>query len=144
MPRAPSSQKFVRIIPISSFINQAAVATALRPEQQKDALTFIQKNVLDKYKSTGVQDILDKAVFDLLKYLAIFPGGVNKLQDSEGRYIPDCFLMPPNSTALNFAYKIHTTIGDTFIKAIDVRKKMVVGKDYKLKNRDVIEIVCSK
>ena len=113
-------------------------------EQQKNALTFIQKNVLDIYKSTGVQDILDKAVFDLLKYLAIFPGGVNKLQDSEGRVLPDCFLLPSGSTALDFAYKIHTTIGDTFIRAIDVKKKMVVGKDHKLKNRDVLEIVCSK
>lgn len=113
-------------------------------EQQKNALTFIQKNVLDVYKSTGVQDILDKAVFDLLKYLAIFPGGVNKLQDSEGRVLPDCFLLKPESTALDFAYKIHTTIGDTFIKAIDVKKKMIVGKDHKLKNRDVVEIVCSK
>lgn len=113
-------------------------------EQQKKALQFIQANILDRYGSTGVQDILDKAVFDLLKYIAIFPGGVNKLQDSEGRVLPDCFLLENESTALDFAYKIHTTIGDTFIRAIDVKKKMVVGKDHKLKNRDVIEIVCSK
>ncbi|MBU0962435.1 MAG: redox-regulated ATPase YchF [Nanoarchaeota archaeon] len=113
-------------------------------DEQKNALDFIQKNVLDKYGSTGVQEILDRAVFDLLKYIAIFPGGVNKLQDSEGRVLPDCFLLPEESTALDFAYKIHTTIGDTFIKAIDVKKKMIIGKDHKLKNRDVIEIVCSK
>jgi len=113
-------------------------------DEQKNALNFIQKNVLDKYGSTGVQEILDRAVFDLLKYIAIFPGGVNKLQDSEGRVLPDCFLLPEESTALDFAYKIHTTIGDTFIKAIDVKKKMIIGKDHKLKNRDVIEIVCSK
>ncbi|MBU0930048.1 MAG: redox-regulated ATPase YchF, partial [Nanoarchaeota archaeon] len=111
-------------------------------DEQKNALDFIQKNVLDKYGSTGVQEILDRAVFDLLKYIAIFPGGVNKLQDSEGRVLPDCFLLPEESTALDFAYKIHTTIGDTFIKAIDVKKKMIIGKDHKLKNRDVIEIVC--
>ncbi len=118
--------------------------TGKMSEEQIKALKFIKENVLDKYGSTGVQDILDKAVFDLLKYIAIFPGGINKLQDSEGRTLPDCFLLPENSTALDFAYKIHTTIGDTFIRAIDVKKKMVVGKDHKLKNRDVIEIVCSK
>ena len=113
-------------------------------EEQKTALEFIKKNILDKYGSTGVQDILDKAVFELLKYIAIFPGGVNKLQDSDGRTLPDCFLMPENSTALDFAYKIHQDLGDSFIRAIDVRKKMVVGKDHKLKNKDVIEIVSSK
>src|SRR3989338_41925 len=48
-------------------------------EKQKKALDFIKSDVLEKYGSTGVQNILDKAVFELLKYVAVFPGGVNKL-----------------------------------------------------------------
>ena len=113
-------------------------------EKQKKALQFIQQQILEVYSSSGVQEALDSAVFKLLQYLAIFPGGVSKLEDKDGNVLPDCFLLPPKSTALDFAYKIHTTIGDTFIKAIDVKKKMIVGKDHKLKNRDVVEIVCSK
>jgi hypothetical protein len=113
-------------------------------EPQKNALSFIKENVLNKFDSTGVQDVLDIAVFQLLKYLAIFPGGVSKLQDSEGRVLPDCFLLPPDSTALDFAYSIHTDLGKKFVKAIDVRTKKAVGKDYKLKNLDVIEIITSK
>jgi len=112
-------------------------------EKQKKALSFIKENVLDKLNSTGIQDCLDSAVFKILKYIAIFPGGVNKLQDSEGRILPDCFLLPPESTALDFAFKLHTDIGKNFVKAIDVKKKIPVGKDYKLKNRDVIEIKTS-
>tara|TARA_Y100000310_G_scaffold333732_1_gene411877 strand:+ start:6233 stop:7429 length:1197 start_codon:yes stop_codon:yes gene_type:complete len=113
-------------------------------EKQKKALDFIKINVLEKYKTTGIQDVLDKAVFELLKYVAIFPGGVNKLQDQHGNVLPDCFLLPPDSTALDFAFHLHTDIGNAFIKAIDVRSKKPVGKDYILKNRDVMEIATSK
>ena len=65
-------------------------------EHQKAALEFIRKNVLEKFGGTGVQDTLDKAVFEFLKYVAIFPGGVSKLSDSKGNVLPDCFLLPPN------------------------------------------------
>lgn len=111
-------------------------------DKQKEALDSIQKNVLDQYGSTGVQDILDKTVFELLKYIAIFPAG-SKLADSKGNVLPDCFLLPNESTAIDFAYHLHTDIGDKFIKAIDVRTKMPVGKDHKLKHRDGIEIMTS-
>lgn len=113
-------------------------------QQQKNALNFIKTEILEKYGSTGVQQVIDIAVFELLKYIAIFPGGVNKLADQHGNVIPDCFLMPPNTTALDFAFKLHTDIGNHFIKAIDVKTKRPVGKEYVLKNRDVIEIVTSK
>ena len=110
-------------------------------DKQKNALEFIKKNVLLKYNSTGVQNVIDYTIFNLLKYIAIFPGGVNKLQDSEGRTMPDCFLLKENSTALDFAYAIHTDLGKNFIRAINVKAKQTIGKDYKLKNLDVIEII---
>ena len=110
-------------------------------DKQKQALEKIKKNVLDEFDSTGVQDILNYAVFDLLKYLAIFPAGANKLADSKGNILPDCFLLPPKSTALDFAYFLHTDFGKNFIKAIDARTKRIIGKDYELKNRDALEII---
>jgi len=113
-------------------------------EQQLKALSFIKENVLEQYSSTGVQQVLDDAVFRLLNYIAIFPGGVNKLEDKDGNVLPDCFLLPNNSTALDFAFALHTDLGEGFIRAIDVRTKRVVGKDHPLKHRDVIEIVSSK
>lgn len=113
-------------------------------EKQKQALLFIQTNILEKYGSTGVQKILDTAVFELLGYVAVFPGGVNNLVDSQGRCLPDCFLLPPKSTALDFAFKIHTDIGNHFVRAIDVKTKMALGKEHKLKNRDVVEILTSR
>jgi ribosome-binding ATPase len=112
-------------------------------EKQLNALQFI-KNILAKFKSTGVQDVLDQAVFKLLGYMAIFPGGVSKLEDSEGRCMPDCFLLPAKSTALDFAYKLHTDLGNKFICAKDVRTKKTVGKEHLLKHLDVVEIVSGK
>jgi ribosome-binding ATPase len=112
-------------------------------EKQKAALEFL-RGVMQKFGSTGVQQVIDDAVFKLLGYIAIYPGGVGKLQDSNGNFIPDCFLMPPNTTALQFAYRLHTDFGDTFIKAVDVKSKMPVGKDHTLKHRDVVEIFSRK
>ncbi len=108
-------------------------------DQQKRGLEVI-KSFLDTHKSTGVQELLNGAVFDLLKYVAIYPGGINKLADKDGNILPDCFLMKPGSTALDFAFALHSEIGKGFIKAIDVKTKRVVGKDYKLSHLDVIEI----
>ncbi len=122
--------------------------TILHPEKlnsaQKNALLFIEESILHTYGSTGVQDVLNTAVFNLLKYIAIFPGGVNKLEDKDGNVLPDCFLMPGSTTALDFAYKLHTDFGKHFICAKDCKTKMTVGKDHRLKHLDVIEIVSGK
>jgi len=112
-------------------------------DKQREALEKIKK-ILKKFGSTGVQEVINKAVFDILKYIVVFPGGVKKLADKEGRVLPDAFLMPPDSTALDFAYKIHEDFGKKFIAAIDVKTKQRIGKDYKLKNLDVIEIIAGR
>jgi len=110
-------------------------------EKQKQALDKIKKNILEVYGSTGVQEVLNKVVFELLKYIAVFPAGATKLGDSKGNILPDCFLVPDGSTALDFAYIIHSDLGDKFIKAINAKTKQAVGKDYKVKHRDGLEVV---
>ena len=124
--------------------NFSLVKDTTLSEQQKAALNFIKTNLLDKYQTTGVQEVMDQAVFNLLKFIAIFPGGINKLEDQHGNVLPDCFLLPEKSTALDFAYKIHSDLGDSFIRAIDVKTKMTVGKEHLLKHRDVVEIISHK
>ncbi len=109
--------------------------------KQKQALEKIKINVLDKFNNTGVQAILNCAVFDLLKYIAVFPAGATKLADSKGNILPDCFLLPKGSTALDFAYFLHTDFGKNFIKAIDAKTKRILGKNYELKHRDALEII---
>ena len=111
-------------------------------EKQKSALEKIKKSVLEVFEfGTGVQKILNASVFEILKCVAIFPASANKLGDSKGNILPDCFLLPEHSTALDFAFYLHTDFGKNFIRAIDARTKRVLGKDYLLKNRDALEIV---
>jgi len=113
-------------------------------EKQMKALEFIRVNILQKYGSTGVQDILEKSVFEILKFMPIFPAGSTKLADKDGNILPDCFLLPPKSTALDFAFAIHSDLGNKFIKAILARNKLMVGKEYELKPRDALEIVAGR
>lgn len=113
-------------------------------EKQKAGIETIQKNVLEKFGSTGVQECLDTVVFKMLKYFPVFPGGTKGLADSQGRVIPDCFLMPEGSKAIDFAYTLHTDMGEGFIRAIDVKTKQVIGREHPLKSGDVIELVFKK
>ena len=113
-------------------------------DKQKQAMEFIKTNILDVYGTTGVQKILDFVVLDLLKYMPIFPGGLNNLTDKDGNTLPDCFLLPPDSTALDFAYRLHTDFGKNFIRAIDVKTKRTIGKEHELKPGDVIVIIADK
>ena len=112
-------------------------------DKQQNALDFIKNTVLIKY-GTGVQDTLNKAVLEVLEFMPIFPGGVSKLEDQHGNVLPDCFLLKKGSTALDFAFKIHTDLGETFIRAIDVKTKRTVGKEHVLKSGDVVEIISHK
>lgn len=112
-------------------------------ENQKKGLNLIA-NTLKNMSSSGVQDTLNSAVFDLLKMKPIFPGGATKLEDSKGNVLPDCFLMPEKATALDFAFRLHTDFGKNFIKAIDVKTKRMVGKEHILKFGDIVEIVAGR
>ncbi len=111
--------------------------------QQEEALKRIEI-LLEKWGSTGVQQALEELIFNKLQYKAVFPGGTKKLEDSQGRVLPDCFLLPKDATVIEFAEAIHSDLAKHFIKAIDVRTKKLLGKDYVLKHRDIIEIVSGK
>ena len=114
-------------------------------DRQRNALQFIKEKVMDASDfGTGVQEVLNTAIFSLLNMIAVHPGGVSKLEDKDGNTLPDCFLMPKGTTALEFAYKLHTDLGKTFIRAIDVYTKKTVGKEHVLKHLDIIEIVAGR
>jgi len=113
-------------------------------EKQKIGIETIKKNVLEKFGGTGVQTCLDTVIFNVLGYFPVFPAGTKGLVDSSGRTLADCFLMPAGSKAIDFAYALHTDMGDGFIRAIDVKTKQVIGKDHPLKSGDAIELIFKK
>ena len=112
------------------------------PEEKEKGLEKI-RDFMNEYNGTGVQKALETALFDELGVMAVFPGGADGLGDEHGNILPDCFLLPEGSTAEDFAYTIHSDLGDGFLHAIDVREDRQIGSDHELGHLDVIEIVSS-
>lgn len=110
--------------------------------EQEQGLDQVQE-FMDRFDGTGVQQVLEMALFDELGLIAVFPGGVEQLADEKGNVLPDCFLLPQDATAEDFAYKIHTDIGEGFLHAYDVRDERQVGADHELAHRDVVKILSS-
>ena len=110
------------------------------PQQQK-ALDLVN-TVFSKIHSTGIQKILNLAVFDLLKLVVVFPvEDETKLTNKNGDVLPDAKLLPQDSTAKDLAGLIHADIAKGFLHAIDCKTRQRIGGDHKLKNGDVIKIV---
>jgi ribosome-binding ATPase len=121
----------------------------LHPEKltpgQINALEAIREKVLVKNGSTGVQNAMNMAYFKLLNMITVYPvEDLEHLSDHNGRVLPDTYLIPQGTTARQFAYVIHSELGDNFIYAVDARDKRRIGEDAILKDRDVISIVSAK
>jgi ribosome-binding ATPase YchF (GTP1/OBG family) len=110
-------------------------------EKQRYALQIVS-SFIKKYGSTGVQEILNVACFDLLKKIVVYPvEDESKLTDKKGNILPEAYLLNEDSTAKELAHVIHDELGKGFLFAIDVRTKRRLGADHILKNNDVVKIV---
>ncbi|MFX1509802.1 MAG: redox-regulated ATPase YchF [Promethearchaeota archaeon] len=113
-------------------------------EKEQSQLHRLQVEILDKYGSTGVQQVLNTVVFDVLELIPVYPvEDAGKLADHDGNVLPDVYLVPKGTTARQLAYRIHTELGDTFIHAIDARTKKRLAETYELQRDDVIRIVAA-
>jgi len=110
-------------------------------DKQLKALEYIRAHVLEKYGSTGVQRCIDEAV-RMLDLIVVYPvQDEHHLTDKEGRVLPDAHLIPRGSTAKDLAYKVHTDLGNHFIRGIDARTHRIIGADHQLKDGDIISII---
>jgi ribosome-binding ATPase YchF (GTP1/OBG family) len=113
-------------------------------DKQQKALDYM-RSYLEKWNGTGVQDCLNKSVYDLLGYIVIYPvEDENKLTNSKNQVFPDAHLVPKGTTAKQFAGMIHTDLADKFIAAINVRTKMRMSADHQLENGDIIKIMAAR
>jgi len=113
--------------------------------KQVEGLQYIEKNVIEKYGSTGIQECLNKAVFDVLNYIVVYPvADIDKLTDKKKNVLPDAFLVKNGTTLKEFAFSIHSDIGEKFIGGLEAKTKRKLGADYILQNNDVIEILFQK
>lgn len=114
-------------------------------ENELAQLGKIRDHILKKFGGSGVQNILNKAVFDYLRMITVYPvHDANSLTDSDGNVLPDVYLVPEGTTAKEFAGHIHTDLMESFIHGIDARTKMRISDKHELKDRDVIKIVSAK
>ena len=109
--------------------------------QQKKALDMV-KDVFSKLPSTGIQKILDTAVFEMLDFIVVYPvEDETRLTNKDGDVLPDAKLIPKNSTTKDLAGLIHADLARGFLHAIDCKTKQRIGGDHKLQHGDVIKII---
>jgi ribosome-binding ATPase YchF (GTP1/OBG family) len=114
-------------------------------EAQTHALQAIRDKILSVFGSTGVQEIIDRTVYDFLKMIIVYPvASHTHYTDTKGSVLPDAFIVPEGTTARQLAYKVHTDLGEKFIGAVDARTKRKLGEDHPLANGDVVEILTSR
>ena len=111
------------------------------PAPQQKALDLVN-TIFSKIESTGIQKILNTAVFDSLNLITVFPvEDETKLTNKDGVILPDTKLLPQDSTAKDLAGLIHADIAKGFLHAIDCKTKQRISGEQKLKHGDVIKIV---
>ncbi len=111
-------------------------------DAQKTALAYIRRKVFGEYLRTGVQFALNIAVFKLLKMNAIYPvADAEKMTDTNGRVLPDVYLMPTGSTVEELARAVHSDLLRGLVYALDVRTGLHLPTNYVLRDRDVLSII---
>jgi len=111
----------------------------LSPDQTK-ALEFMRTFI--KKSGTGVQQLLNGVVFEVLKMIVVYPvEDENKYTNHFGEVLPDALLIERGKNIHDLAAKIHTDLAKNLLYGIDARKKMRINKEHELKDGDVIKIV---
>ena len=111
-------------------------------QKQKDALDFIQSDIMGEYMRTGVQFAINVTVFKLLKMNSIYPVAIpEKLSDKKGRILPDLVLLKDGATVTDLAKEIHSDLTKGLLYAKDLRYNLRVPTNYQLRDRDVICLI---
>ena len=99
------------------------------------------KEKLAQSGGTGVAELLSRVLFDALDHVVVYPvADETAWKDGEGRILPDAFVVPNGIEAKALAYKVHSDLGDGFIKAVDGRTRRIVGSEHECGDNDVIKI----
>ncbi|MCX8194557.1 MAG: YchF-related putative GTPase [Candidatus Micrarchaeota archaeon] len=113
-------------------------------EKQKEALSQIDA-FLKAHKSSGVQEIIDWAVYKKMGAIVVYPvEDEHRLSNHKGEILPDAFLVPKGTTARQLAGMVHSELAAKFIGAIDVKRKTRIGADHLLGDGDVIKIIAGR
>lgn len=137
--RNAAAANVIRYLPGDPEFRVANESTLSPP--QKAGLAKIA-GVMKECKGTGVQQAINRSVFELLDMIVVYPvEDENHYCNKQGDVLPDAFLMKKGSNPHDLAYQVHTEIGKGFLYAIDARTKMRIKENHILKDGDIIKIV---
>ncbi|MCG3222623.1 MAG: redox-regulated ATPase YchF [Candidatus Heimdallarchaeota archaeon] len=113
-------------------------------DKKESLIQKIKTDLLVKYGSTGVQEVLSHVVFTLLDMIVVYPvEDITKFTDKSENVLPDAFLVPKGTTTIELAAKIHTDFAKNFIHGQLAPSGRRIGADYEVQNNDVIRIVAA-
>ncbi len=138
--RKASEHGMIRYAPGAKDFEVAGTPDA----KQQEGLAKMRA-ILAQNNGSGVQEIIDWVVYRKLKGIIVYPvEDEHRFSNHKGDVLPDALLVPQGTTALQLAAKVHTDLANRFVGAVDVRRKMRVGAEHALADRDVIKISASR
>ena len=109
-------------------------------DAQKKGLSVLAERV-EKLRGTGLIQLLDQVLFDELQRIVVYPvQDENQWTDGDGNVLPDALVVQNGIQAKQVAYKVHSDLGDGFIKGVDGRTRRIVGAEHELSDGDVLRI----
>ncbi len=112
-------------------------------DTDKNTLKMIEEKILKPFGSTGIQEAINVATFEVLNNIVVYPvHDENKLTDKDGNVLPDAFIIPEKMGLKQFVKdKIHSDLAKHFLYGIDGRTKMRLGEVHSIKNNNLIKIL---
>jgi ribosome-binding ATPase len=103
------------------------------------------RTILARWGTTGVQSAFERLVFERLGYVVVFPvEDESKWTDSKGRVLPDALLVPGGTPVRAVAYRVHSDLGEQFIRAIDGRTHRALAADHPVESGAVLRFVARR
>ncbi len=138
--RTAAKNEFINYLPGDTDFEIAHEVT----EKQRKGLESIKK-LIHAYGGTGVQEIINHVVFDLLENIVVYPvEDEHKLTDSTGRVLPDAHILKIGSTPRDLAFSVHSDLGEGFLYAVDARTKLRLSEKHALKDKDITKVVYTR
>jgi len=136
--RRAASAELIAYIPGQDsfdFVNESALT-----EPQMKALNHMLER-LSSNGGSGVSTLIDTVLFDELDHIVVYPvQDETHWTDGDGKVLPDAFVVPSGIQAKLLAYKVHSDLGDGFIRGVDGRTRRVVGAEHEMSDGDVLKI----
>ncbi|WP_455143204.1 YchF-related putative GTPase [Candidatus Hodarchaeum mangrovi] len=112
--------------------------------KEQQIILKIEKEILLPYKTTGVFETLNRAVFDVLKLIPVYPvADSTHYSDQDGRILPEVFLVKEGTTVKELAGIIHQDLFKNFIYGVDAKTNRKLSDKSVIKFGDVIRIVAA-